>query len=63
MPCGFGTGYRVDSGELRLVGRLGEWIGRLVRPWFPMSRALRVPKSTNKEDRNRVLIKVAVAGG
>jgi len=34
MPCGFGPDIEWIQENCDLVGRLGEWIGRLVRPWF-----------------------------
>lgn len=34
MPCGFGPDIEWIQENCDLVGRLGEWIGRVVRPWF-----------------------------
>lgn len=33
-PCGFGPDIEWIQENCDLVGRLGEWIGRIVRPWF-----------------------------
>lgn len=34
MPCGFGPDIEWIQENCDLVGRLGEWIGRIVRPWL-----------------------------
>lgn len=44
MPCGFGPDIEWVQENCDLVGRLGEWIGRVVRPLFVPYVAVRVPR-------------------
>lgn len=53
MPCGFGPDIEWIQENCDLVGRLGEWIGRVVRPWFVPYAARRACTEAGQQARSR----------
>lgn len=62
MPCGFGPDIEWVQENCDLVGRLGEWIGRVVRPWFVPYVARRACTEADQQassDRGRRRVRAA----